>query len=54
MAVGWILREMRHGYGAEITNFLEGHAEKMGTPALFDRITHHAHILALVGESFRF
>jgi 3-methyladenine DNA glycosylase AlkD len=38
MAVGWVLREMGHVYEAEITNFLEGHAEKMGTPA-FSRAT---------------
>jgi hypothetical protein len=33
MAVGWVLREMGHVYGAEITSFLDGYAEKMGTPA---------------------
>lgn len=42
MAVGWVLREMGHGYGAEITNFLEGHAEKIGTPA-FSRAIERMH-----------
>lgn len=33
MAVGWVLREMGHVYGAEITHYLEGHADRMGTQA---------------------
>jgi 3-methyladenine DNA glycosylase AlkD len=33
MAVGWVLREMGHVYGNEITKYLEVHAERMSTPA---------------------
>jgi 3-methyladenine DNA glycosylase AlkD len=33
MAVGWVLREMGHIYGREVTTYLEAHAERMSTPA---------------------
>ncbi|MGH8614206.1 MAG: DNA alkylation repair protein [Gammaproteobacteria bacterium] len=33
MAVGWVLREMGHVYGSEITKYLEAHAEKMSARA---------------------
>jgi 3-methyladenine DNA glycosylase AlkD len=33
MAVGWVLREMGHVYGREVTQYLEAHAERMSTPA---------------------
>jgi 3-methyladenine DNA glycosylase AlkD len=33
MAVGWVLREMGHVYGREVTKYLEAHAERMGTSA---------------------
>jgi 3-methyladenine DNA glycosylase AlkD len=32
-AVGWVLREMGHVYGNEITKYLEAHAGRMGTHA---------------------
>ena len=33
MAVGWVLREMGHAYGNEITKYLEAHAERISMPA---------------------
>ena len=33
MAVGWVLREMGHVYGREVTKYLEAHAERMSTSA---------------------
>lgn len=33
MAVGWVLREMGHVYGREITTYLESQAVRMSTPA---------------------
>lgn len=32
-AVGWVLREMGHVYGSEITTYLEAHAARMSTRA---------------------
>ena len=33
MAVGWVLREMGHVYGREVTKYLEAHAERMSGSA---------------------
>jgi 3-methyladenine DNA glycosylase AlkD len=38
MAVGWVLREMGHVYGREVTKYLEAQAERMSTSAFLRAI----------------